>query len=171
MIKLLVLKKKPNSHELKQWVSWLNDKNITKFSEQRFQKHTLKTQINFIKKKIKEKNSLIYKIYYNKNFVGTIEASNINLNHLTCEIGFFIGNKEYWNLGIASYSIKFLCDILKKKINIRLIYTFIYDKNYASIKCLKKNKFKFNSLIKDFYLFKSKDKIRKTNCVVYTKKL
>ena len=59
----------------------------------------------------------------------------------------------------------------EKKINIRLIYTFIYDKNYASIKCLKKNKFKFNSLIKDFYLFKSKDKIRKTNCVVYTKKL
>jgi len=36
---------------INKWVSWLNDKIVTKYSSKRLQKHTIKSQKNFIKKK------------------------------------------------------------------------------------------------------------------------
>ena len=47
MLKLHLLKKMVTYKELKKWISWLNDKNITEFSEKRFKKHTITSQKNF----------------------------------------------------------------------------------------------------------------------------
>ena len=51
-MKVKIIKLKSYSH-IKKWVSWLNDKDVTKFSEQRFTKHTESSQKKFIKKKTK----------------------------------------------------------------------------------------------------------------------
>ncbi|AEA80550.1 hypothetical protein SAR11G3_00075 [Candidatus Pelagibacter sp. IMCC9063] len=48
-MKVKIIKLKSYSH-IKKWVSWLNDKDVTKFSEQRFTKHTESSQKKFIKK-------------------------------------------------------------------------------------------------------------------------
>ena len=52
------IKKVTNNEDIKTWVSWLNDKIVTKFSEQRLKKHTIFSQKRFLEKKIKIQNYL-----------------------------------------------------------------------------------------------------------------
>ena len=76
-----ILSSKINLYELNKWVSWLKDKEITKYSEQRYHKHTINSQKKFLEKKIKLNNSNVFKIYNKDNFIGIIELGNIDLKN------------------------------------------------------------------------------------------
>ena len=95
-LNFILLKKIPKIKELRIWINWLNDFEVVKYSEQRFKEHTIKTQKFFLRKKLKEKKSLIFRIFNNKEFIGVLELGSINLVHKTCEIMYFIGEKKYW---------------------------------------------------------------------------
>lgn len=146
--------------EISEWVSWLNDKIVTKFSEQRFQKHSSSTQKKFIKNKIKTKKTLLFKIYYKKEFVGVIELGNIDHTHFNCEIMYFIGKREYWSKGIATKAIK-LSIIEAKKIKIKKVYAGVYSNNLSSIRVLIKNKFKIEGKLSNFFTFKRNLRVKK----------
>jgi len=75
-IKIIKLTKLPI--DLSKWVDWLNDKIVTKYSKQRLKKHTNQSQKKFLKKKLKSKRNFIFKIIYNKKFIGVLELSDIN---------------------------------------------------------------------------------------------
>ena len=87
------------------WVSWLNDKVVTKYSGKRFKRHTIKSQKIFLKNKLKSKDCLLFGIFLSNKHLGNIELSNISKEHKNCEIRYFIGNKDYWNKGIGAASI------------------------------------------------------------------
>ena len=148
-----------NSKELLKWVKWLNDKNVTKYSEQRFAKHTLSSQKNFLRQKIKDKNSYIFKILFKNIFIGVIELGKIDFIHSNCEIMYFIGEKIYWSKGIATEAIN-LALKYAKNLKIKKIYAGVYSNNLPSIKVLMKNKFKIEGKISNYYNFFSKKKIR-----------
>ena len=99
MIKIKLIKK---SVDTKQWVKWLNDKEITKFSEQRLKKHTVKSQKKFLLGKIKAENSKLFQIFYKNQFVGLVELGFIDRFHKICEVMYFLGNKNYWGKKIAT---------------------------------------------------------------------
>ena len=62
MIKLFLLKKMVSSNDIKKWISWLNNKSITEFSDKRFNKHTILSQKKFLKKKLKKKRAIYFKL-------------------------------------------------------------------------------------------------------------
>ena len=101
--------------DLSKWVDWLNDKIVTKYSKQRLKKHTNQSQKKFLKKKLKSKRNFIFKITYNKKFIGVLELSNINLNKKTCELSYMIGNISDWGKGIATKAINLALTYSKKK--------------------------------------------------------
>ena len=146
-----------SNYDLKSWIGWLNDKEVTKYSGQRFSKHTLSTQKKFIKQKLAIKNSAIFKIYCNNLFVGVIELGNIDLKNQNCEIMYFVGNKNYWSKGVATKAINLCIDYAKKK-KIHKIFAGVYGNNISSIKVLMKNKFKIEGKLTNFYNFKVKKK-------------
>ena len=47
-IRIIKIHKIPK--QIKDWVNWLNDKEVTKFSNQRYKFHTIQTQKKFIAK-------------------------------------------------------------------------------------------------------------------------
>ena len=94
MIKLFLIKKLVSSKDIEKWLSWLNDENITKFSDKRFKKHTKSSQNKFLKKKINEKNSYIFQIKFKNKFIGVIELSSVNILNKGCEISYMIGEKK-----------------------------------------------------------------------------
>ena len=57
---------KKNNEVTKNWVKWLNDKDVTKYSKNRFKKHTLLSQKKFLLSKLKSKKNLIFKIFIKK---------------------------------------------------------------------------------------------------------
>ena len=49
----------------KEYLKWMNDYEVTKFTEQRFKKHSLVDIKNFVKEKNKSKTEFLYGIFIN----------------------------------------------------------------------------------------------------------
>ena len=150
MLRVKKIKNIGSKLDLKKWVNWINDPIITQFSEQRLKKHTLISQKKFIKQKLKSKNSILYKIYHNKNFIGILEIGLINHYHKNCELMYMIGEKDLWGKGLGTKVIQHGIDIAKK-LNIKKIFAGTYKKNIGSQKVLLKNKFKIEGKQKNFF--------------------
>ena len=133
---------KKNNEVTKNWVKWLNDKDVTKYSKNRFKKHTLLSQKKFLLSKLKSKKNLIFKIFIKKKHIGLIEISKINNLQKFCHISYMIGEKIYWNKGIGTKVIDLIKKYIFEKMNFKKIYAGIYSNNKGSMIVLKKNNFK-----------------------------
>ena len=60
-VKLRILKKKDISYN---WIGWLNDKKVNKYSRIRKKIHTKKTKLLFLNKILKSKNKKLYGIFF-----------------------------------------------------------------------------------------------------------
>ena len=102
------------------YVGWLNDYDITKYTEQRFLKHTFETTKKFVREKYKSKNDFLFGIFLNNLHIGNIKLGPIRWEHKSAEISFFIGDKNFWGTGITPKCIlkiiEFAGDIGLKKI-------------------------------------------------------
>ena len=125
------IKKITGKEDLKSWVSWLNDKRSSIYTNRKFKKHTIKSQRKFIEIKKKSPYSFLYKIIYNNRFVGLIELDQVDLNHMHCDIGFMI-NPKFEGKGITTHALNLICKIAKKK-KFRILYGRCYSKNIGSI--------------------------------------
>lgn len=143
------------------WVNWLNDKEVTKYSENRFKKHTKTSQKKFLKQKLKNKGSLVFKVFFQKEHIGVVEISNINHFHRHCEISYMIGKKEFWNRGIATRIVNKASGLAFKKLSMKKIYAGTYENNFGSMKVLKNNGFKIEGKIKNFFQFTRSKRVSK----------
>ena len=138
---------------INKWVSWLNDKIVTKYSSKRLQKHTIKSQKDFIKKKINSNQNLIFKIKYKNLFIGVLEISKIDFKTSTCEIFYMIGDKNHWGKGYGTEAIRIAIFYAKNRLKIKKVLAGINKKNIPSKKVLLKNKFKIKKKHKNnFFL-------------------
>lgn len=134
---------------LKKYVSFLNDQQVMKFSQNLRKKHTISTQKKFLKNNLKK--NLIFQINFKKEFIGMIFLKNIDKYNMNCTISYMIGDKNYWKKGIGTFAVKFIKEKCFEKLKIKKIYTHVYKKNISSIKILQKNNFKIVGEIKKFY--------------------
>lgn len=156
--KYIYLKTLKTSDYSLRYKNWLNDKHINKFLEIRHNKHNKKNIIEFIKTNIESQNSILFGIFLCESdiHIGNIRLSNIDINHLTTEISYFLGDKDYHNKGIMSHAIKLLTNFCFKKLKLRKIYAGIYRENIPSKKTLLKNGFKKTAHIKNFFILEKK---------------
>ena len=117
-IKLIKYK---NPYITKNWIKWLNDKEVTKYSDQRFKKHTFISQRKYLKK-LKANNTVFFKIYFKQKEIGNIFLTNIDENNENCEIAYLIGEKSLWNKGIATFIVKLMIKYAFKNLKIKKIY-------------------------------------------------
>ena len=72
------------------------------------------------------------------------------------EITYVVGDKSLWGKGVASQAISKIISIAKKKYKLNKLFAGVADKNLASIKVLKKNKFKLEGVRKKHLFFNNK---------------
>ena len=149
-LKLRIIKKCIISQD---WIRWLNDKEVTKYSDNRLKKHSKSSQKEFLKKKLKDKTCILYKIIYEKKPIGIIEISKINNFHKTCEFTYMIGEKKYWNKGIGTKFITLALKIAFNKLSMVKVNVGIYGNNKGSEKILIKNGFKREGKLHNYYKF------------------
>ena len=143
------------------WLNWLNDKEVTKYSENRLRKHSKISQKEFLKEKLKNKRSLIFKIFFKKEHIGIVELSNVNHFHKHCEVTYMIGRKEYWNRGIGTRLISKISNFAFNKLSMKKIYAGTYENNFGSMKILKNNGYKVEGRIKNFFKFSHSKRVAK----------
>ena len=156
-MKNIILKRLTSKNISKDYLNWLNDWDITKFTEQRFKKTTIKDIKKYIYDVNRSKNNFLYSInIIEKNktkHIGNIKIGSIDFYHKRGEISYIIGNKNYWNKNIGSRAIAKAIIIARKKFKIKKIIAGVYSINRSSIAVLKKNKFKKEAKLKSHIVF------------------
>jgi RimJ/RimL family protein N-acetyltransferase len=120
---------------------WRNDPEVWKLTGNRPTKFiTKEIEENWIRSKLNESNSLRFAIIANDEYVGNIQLTNI-ISNQDAEYHIFIGNKIFWNKGVAQKATHLLISYIKEKTNINEIYLFVNPDNKSAIKVYEKTGF------------------------------
>jgi ribosomal-protein-alanine N-acetyltransferase len=147
------------------YIEWLNDQEINKYL------HV--GRIPFSKKDVVERNNhrniffvmmsnisfdeedecKAYRYDNYNEYIGTISINSIDWINRKAEIGYMIGNRRYWGMGIATEAVKLASDYCLHRLNLNKVEAGVVDGNIGSIKVLLKNGFKEYGLIpQDFWV-------------------
>lgn len=149
------------------YINSLNDKELTQYSRQRYIFHTVNSCISYLNA-FKNNQDLFLKIVCknSRKFIGTVTI-HFSVNNKSADIGIFIMNKNFHNLGYATEVYKLISNWLFNN-------NFVEDRitagtlrnNRPMIKVLKKAGFKFdynkkmkiykNKVINTLFFYKSK---------------
>ena len=140
----------------KPYVQWLNDYEITKFSEQKYLKHTLESTKNFVNKKYNSKNDLLFGIFFKDTHIGNIKLGPIKFDHMSAEVSYFIGIKKFWGKGIASKCVKTIVQLAMKDLGLKKINAGYYENNIGSAKVFEKCGFVVEGVRKSDIIFEKK---------------
>lgn len=120
-----------------QYIGWLNDKEVVRFSNQRFICHDRKNCKDYFDS-IDEKSWFL--LVENKKdglMLGTISV-HFNLNHGVADIGILIGEKSSWGKGVGGDAWSAVVDILAGLKGIRKITAGTLACNLGMISIMKK---------------------------------
>jgi RimJ/RimL family protein N-acetyltransferase len=122
------------------YINWMNDSDVTKYTESRFVKHTMESIKGWVRDVSGSSNDYLYGIYANDH-IGNIKL-HINEHHNLADIGIIIGDKTQWGNGYAVEAIKLLTEHGFNKIGLHKISAGIYTNNIGSIKAFRKAGYK-----------------------------
>lgn len=138
------------------YINWMNDYEVTKFTEQRFEKHTKESIERFIVAKYESNTDELHGIFINNRHIGNILFSSIDYNNLSCNLSYLIGDKLLWGKGIGRYIVSEALKIIFNKLKLRKVSAGCYENNYGSIKILEKNNFLKEGIRKNQVNFEGK---------------
>jgi RimJ/RimL family protein N-acetyltransferase len=142
------------------YITWLNNPEITKFLEVRFSKHTRENVEDFVRSKLKTAESskaLIHAehfgVYDNNGsrLVGTVTMPSIKSNHLSTDISFVIGHPDARGKGYGTEAVHAVVYYAFKHAGLKKLWGGYYDGHIASARVLAKNGFREEGrILKEF---------------------
>ncbi len=104
-----------------EYISWLNDPEIVRFSNQRYSNHTVDTSLQYLSS-FRDTDNLFLAIRMidTAKLVGTINAY-VDLRHGVADMGIMIGDREQWGNGIGLDSWSTLMQYLFDGANLRKV--------------------------------------------------
>lgn len=120
------------------YVSWLNDPDVVRLSDQRFRKHTLESCKDYFMSYENTPNWFWgIETIEDKQHIGNINAY-VDTLHSVADIGIVVGEKEYWGKGIATEAYRLAIDFLFLDIKIRKITVGTLSVNTGMIHVMEK---------------------------------
>ena len=103
------------------YISWLNDPEVVKYSNQRFKFHDHDSSKAFLKS-IDNLDAIFLKIVHleSNEFIGTMTVY-FSINHNTADIGIMVGNRKFWNQGLGEEAWTTVMNFLLDKLNVRKV--------------------------------------------------
>lgn len=84
-----------------EYLGWLNDSDVVKYSNQRFNHHTFETAKRYMESfKGSNNHFLSVRRKQDQSFIGTMTIY-CSLPHKTADIGIMIGEKKFWGMGLG----------------------------------------------------------------------
>lgn len=116
------------------YVDWMNDPDVVRFTESRFAVHTLQSTRDFVAGCRKSSSSVLFGIFEREGslHVGNIKLGPVNPHHGTADIGLIIGRKSFWGRGIATEAIALVRDHAFGRLGIEKLTAGCYAGNDAS---------------------------------------
>jgi RimJ/RimL family protein N-acetyltransferase/glycosyltransferase involved in cell wall biosynthesis len=113
---------------------WRNDQEIWKYTAGKPDKYiTEKIETEWIKRVLAETDSVRFAILADGKYIGNIQITNI-LPKNEGEYHIFIGEKDYWNKGVATLASRQLIRYAKEELKLKRLYLFVNPNNKPAIK-------------------------------------
>jgi len=136
-----------DEHMSREYIGWLNNPEIVRYSEQRHIEHDMSTCQQYLAH-IREVGEL-WAILVDELHVGNISA-HMDWNNRRADISIIIG--DYQGQGIGPQAIMMTCDHLKK-FGYRKVTMGCMSKNKAMIKAGEKAGFKIEAIRQGFFIW------------------
>ena len=121
------------------YIGWLNDKNVMKYSNQRFLLHDMDSCLRY-QGSFEGTNNLFMAIrrLSDNDLIGTLTAYIAN-NHGTVDVGIMIGNQSIWGLGYGLDAWITMTNWLLKRKDIRKLTAGTLACNFGMIKLMERS--------------------------------
>ena len=145
-------------HLSEKYLSWLNDKDVVKYSEQRHKIHSITSCKEYYLSQ-KKTDNLFLAIETGPGFnihIGNIGV-NIDVVNNVADVSIIIGDKNYWGKGIG---LKVWNSIIMKLINdmnIRLVTAGTMEVNIPMISLMKKSNMKIETILRKRYVHNNEE--------------
>lgn len=125
------------------YVQWLNDPEVNRYLETRWSRQDMKSVKDFVQFQRNNDHSILFAIIAKneRKHIGNMKIGPIHPHYLYADISYFIGEKSYWNKGIASEAINLVCKFGFEELKLRKIDAGTYATAIGSWKALEKNGF------------------------------
>jgi ribosomal-protein-alanine N-acetyltransferase len=135
----VTLKRFVESDITDEYVAWLNDPQVVKYSNQRFIQHTRETCKRYLDS-FKGTGNLLIKIERKVDclFVGTMTAY-ISAHHQTVDIGIMVGRRLVWGSGIGQEAWNLLLNWFLTQAAIRKVTAGTMRCNVAMVKLVERS--------------------------------
>ena len=130
------------------YLSWLNDKEVVRYSNQRFIDHNLISSKKYLNSFSCSKNLFLsIKLKENNQMIGTMTA--YFSFHNTVDVGIMIGEKSLWGRGYGKDAWNALLFWLEKEFNVRKITAGTLASNRGMLKLIKQSGMSLEATKKD----------------------
>tara|TARA_B110000238_G_C16037858_1_gene400454 strand:- start:368 stop:886 length:519 start_codon:yes stop_codon:yes gene_type:complete len=138
--KKLIIRPFKKAYISKKYISWLNNKEITQYSEQRHLTHNYKNCLEYYEF-LKEKKHPFYAIFINEDkekHIGNMVAY-IDHNNLTANITILIGESNYWGSGYGLEAWNIFIRYLFEKYKLRKVWAGTVRDNKGMLRIMKRS--------------------------------
>lgn len=136
-------------NDLEKLNKWKNDEEVYKYLGGGFNPISIDQHSQWIDKLIQIDNvNKRFIIEYDGQSVGMIGLYSINNIHQNCEIGLYIGERDYRGRGIAKTAIILIEEYAKKYLNLKKIKLFVVEENLSAKNTWMKSGFDYVGTLK-----------------------
>ncbi len=121
------------------YLGWLNDPEVTRYSNQRFRTHTRESCEAYLASFAGTRNLFVsVRAKDSDKAIGTMTAYR-NLNHGTCDVGIMIGERHYWGDGYGQEAWDLLTDWLIEMAGVRKLTAGCLAANGGMVKLMERS--------------------------------
>lgn len=120
--------------------SWVNDRETNRYTETRFRRHTPASLRRYVRETLKDRSIFFWAIVRKdlNTHIGNIKLGPVDWRHKRGDIGILIGDKNSWNQGFATESIRLLSEFAFARLLLHKLTAGAYETNGGSIRAFEK---------------------------------
>ncbi len=129
------------------YAEWMNDPEVVRYTESRFQKHTIESLRGYISG-MQRPDVVFFAIVLKDGdrHIGNIKLGPINRFHQTADVGIIIGDKPSWGSGYGAEAIKLAVGYAFDTLKLHKLTAGCYAVNKRAIEAFKKAGFKIEGV-------------------------
>lgn len=123
------------------YVDWLNDPNVNRFLETRFNYQTIDSCQSYVSDVASNPAHNLFGIFLRETgiHIGNTKLGFINPHHNRAQLSLFIGQRDCWGKGYATETIKTITSWGFNDLNLEKIDAGCYDENLGSLRAFLKS--------------------------------
>ncbi|WP_440650507.1 GNAT family N-acetyltransferase [Candidatus Pelagibacter sp. HIMB1495] len=129
----------------KEYLEWMNDKDITKFINKAKDKTSLEDLELFSKNMINSNFDYFFAIIFKDEncHIGNVRLGPVDFNLMSSNFGILIGDKNFHGLGLATEVLELIKDFGFNYLNLKTIRFAVVKEHSAAMRLYAKTKFKY----------------------------